>query len=289
MFWFVFAWGAAATVAAASDRCRRGSCPGCPTSGPGCRSTVTLDPATSRKARVQQRLDPAAHLRRGRSSLGLAAVGYVQAARLLMGPFMVIFLGMCAGDRCRRPRGSCVVPHGTCRCSACWLSAGLALLGAGLGSRAAGGAAERTRRAAAWQQLWRPTYPLVLPSTIAVMGGCVQAGAIDGPARPRRRAAEPARHGARRRPLFLGLRPGGSLPRRGATGTVLGAAIASWIGALLFWWQLRVELKKFNSAPAAAEAAQGVPATADGSPGPPATADGSRSLSAAADGRRPDP
>ena len=68
-----------------------------------------------------------------------------------------------------------------------------------------------------------------------------------------------------------------------------GAAIASWIGALLFWWQLRVELKKFNSAPAAAEAAQGVPATADASPGPPATADGSRSLSAAADGRRPGP
>ena len=282
VFWFVFAWGAAAAVGAAVGPWQARVMPRMPRTWDWVLQHRDLGPrylaeGTANSASTQLRNYGLGFL------LGLAAVGYVQAANTLMGPFMVIFLGMglvtlpeAARILRRSPRHLplfCVL-----------VSAGLALLGLvwgvvllvamprGLGNFMLG-------------SLWRPTYPLVLPSTIAIMGGCVQAGAFTG-----LHALGAARRSLRAMvlgsALFIVCGLGGAL-LGGVEGTVIGAAIASWIGALLFWWQLRVELKKFNSAPAAAEAAQGVPATADGSPGPPVTADGSRSLSAAADGRRP--
>ena len=78
--------------------------------------------------------------------LGLAAVGYVQAATTLMGPFMVIFFGMglvtlpeAARILRRSPR------HLPMFCLLRKRRPGSA--GAGVGNRAAGGAAERSRAA----------------------------------------------------------------------------------------------------------------------------------------------
>jgi O-antigen/teichoic acid export membrane protein len=172
--------------------------------------------------------------------LGLAAVGYVQAANTLMGPFMVIFFGMglvllpeAARILKRSPRRLPLF----CACA----SAGMALLGLawgvvllvalprGLGQLMLG-------------SLWRPTYPLVLPSTIAVIGGCVQAGAWTG-----LHALGTARRSLRVMVLSAALFVIFSLVGAvvgGALGTLWGAAISSWISALLFWWQLRKALRE---------------------------------------------
>ena len=89
--------------------------------------------------------------------------------------------------------------------------------------------------------LWRPVYPLVLPSTIAIMGGCVQAGAGTG-----LHALGAARRSVRAMilvsALFVVCGLVGAVAR-GAFGTMVGAAIASWIGAVLFWWQLHKALR----------------------------------------------
>jgi peptidoglycan biosynthesis protein MviN/MurJ (putative lipid II flippase) len=96
--------------------------------------------------------------------------------------------------------------------------------------------------------LWQPTYPLVLPSTIAIMGGCMQAGAGTG-----LHALGAARRSLRAMAVasalfvvcgLIGAAVGG------AVGTIYGAALASWAGAVLFWLQLRDALRDSRNAPA---------------------------------------
>jgi hypothetical protein len=170
--------------------------------------------------------------------LGLAAVGYIQAATTLMGPFRIIFLGM----------GLFMVPeavsllrrssrHMFLFCLA--VSSGLALLGLacgvvllvalprGLGQLILGG-------------IWRPAYPLVLPTTLWVMG----TGALSGPLVGLHALA------AARRSLHvtlvisaLGLACSlAGAKTAGAAGAVWGSAAASWIGVLLSWGHLRKAL-----------------------------------------------
>jgi peptidoglycan biosynthesis protein MviN/MurJ (putative lipid II flippase) len=89
--------------------------------------------------------------------------------------------------------------------------------------------------------LWKPTYPLVLPLTISVMGGAMQAGAGTG-----LHALGAARRSLRAMLLssavYVLCGVVGALTD-GAVGTIRGAAAAGWIGALLFWWELRAELR----------------------------------------------
>jgi hypothetical protein len=89
--------------------------------------------------------------------------------------------------------------------------------------------------------IWRPTYPLILPLTISVVGGCVSAGAGAG-----LHALGQAHRSMRAMIIMsslyvicalLGAASGGTV------GTMIGAAIAAWIGALLFWRELRVALR----------------------------------------------
>jgi peptidoglycan biosynthesis protein MviN/MurJ (putative lipid II flippase) len=96
--------------------------------------------------------------------------------------------------------------------------------------------------------LWQPTYPLVAPSTIGIMGGCVQAGAGTG-----LHALGSARRSLRAMVvvsvLFVGCGLLGTAAD-GAFGTMCGAAVASWIGALVFWLQLRRALRESDNVPA---------------------------------------
>ena len=96
VFWFVFAWGAAAAVAAAVGPLQARVVPRLS----GARGWVSqhrdlglryLAEGTSNSASTQLRTYGIGFV------LGLAAVGYVQAASTLMGPFMVIFFGMSPG------------------------------------------------------------------------------------------------------------------------------------------------------------------------------------------------
>ena len=170
--------------------------------------------------------------------LGLAAVGYIQAASTVMGPFRIMLLGMglfvvpeAVGVLRRSPR------HLLLFCLA--VSSGLALLGLvwgvvllvamprGLGHLMLG-------------SLWRPTYPLVLPTTLWVMGTGALSGALAG-----LHALAAARRSLRAALFVSALGLACSLAGAMAAGTVgamWGAAAASWVGVLVSWGQLRTAL-----------------------------------------------
>lgn len=174
--------------------------------------------------------------------LGLAAVGYVQAANTLMGPFMVVFYGM---GLVVLPEAARVLRTSPRRlpvfCVA--MSVGLALMGfiwglvllvalpRGLGELMLG-------------KIWRPTYSLVIPATIGIMGGCVSSGA--GTAL---HALGVARRSLRAMILssgtYVALGIAGALIA-GTVGSMWGTALAGWIGAVVFWSETRVALREYG-------------------------------------------
>jgi O-antigen/teichoic acid export membrane protein len=244
VFWLVLAWGAAATVAAAVGPLQAGVMPKVTGVSAWVRRHRDLGP----RYLVEGTLNSSQNQLRNYGvglMLGLAALGYVQAASTLMGPFMVIFFGMglvLLPEAARILRSS---PRHLALFCAC-ASGGLALLGLawgvvllvalprGLGHFMLG-------------SLWQPTYPLVMPSTIAIMGGCVQAGAGTG-----LHALGAARRSLRAMILVSAIFVACGLvgaAADGAFGTMCGAAVASWIGALLFWLQLRNALRESDNLP----------------------------------------
>jgi len=171
---------------------------------------------------------------------GLAAVGYVQAAGLLMGPFLVVFMGISAvtvPEAARIVRRSprylllycLLVGGGLSVLALAWGGALVFALPRGLGNLLLG-------------KLWEPTAHLVLPVTIGVMGACLTVGATAG-----LHALGAARRSLRAMVfaslLYLGCGLLGAL-QGGALGTTRGVALATWIGALLWWRQLRVAMRE---------------------------------------------
>jgi O-antigen/teichoic acid export membrane protein len=245
VFWLVLAWGAAAALAAAVGALQARVVPRVTGASAWVWRHRDLGPRYLAEGTLNSSQNQLRNYGVG-LILGLAALGYVQAANTLMGPFMVIFFGMglvLLPEAARILRNS---PRHLALFCAC-ASAGLALLGLawgvvllvamprGLGQFMLG-------------SLWRPTYLLVAPSTIAIMGGCVQAGAGTG-----LHALGAARRSLRAMVLVSALFVGCGLAgaaARGAFGTMCGAAVASWIGALLFWWQLRRALRESDRVPA---------------------------------------
>jgi O-antigen/teichoic acid export membrane protein len=256
VFWFVLAWGGAATVAAVMGPLQARTAPLLSGAwewmsrhrdlGPRYLAEGTANSASSQLRNYGVGL-----------VLGLATVGYVQAATTLMGPFMVIFFGMglvtlpeAARILRRSPRH---LPH------FCLLvSGGLAVLGLawgvvllvaiprGLGHLMLG-------------SLWIQTYPLVWPTTILVLGGCASAGAGTG-----LHALGSARRSLRAMVLGSALAVVLSIVGAvvgGAVGTMFGAAVASWIAALMFWIQFRTALREHNSTPTGTSRGQGDPAS----------------------------
>jgi O-antigen/teichoic acid export membrane protein len=238
VFWFVFAWGAAAAVAAVIGPLQARVLPKASGGWGWVSQHRDLGPRYLAEGTLNSSQNQLRNYGIG-FILGLGALGYIQAANTLMGPFMVIFFGMGlvllpeAARILRRSPGRLPL---FCACA----SGGLALLGLawgvvlllalprGLGHLMLG-------------SLWQPTYPLVLPSTIAIMGGCVQAGAGTG-----LHALGSARRSLRAMAVASALFVvcgliGAALG--GPTGTMYGAAVASWAGAVLFWFQLRHALR----------------------------------------------
>jgi O-antigen/teichoic acid export membrane protein len=245
VFLFVFAWGAAAAVAAAV--------------GPF--QARVIPRLTRVREWVSQHRDlgpryvasgltgnAAAQLRAYGVGimLGLAAVGYLQAVGTLMGPFMIIFYGIglvtvpeAARLLRRSPRRLplfCLVLSGSlAAASLAWGVVLLVALPRGVGSWLLG-------------PIWQPTYPLVLPQTLVIMGQGVMAGAATGL----------GALGAARRSLrgiavasialvvcsLLGAYKGG------ATGAVVGTAVAAWIAVPVLWWQLHAALRESSIVPA---------------------------------------
>src|SRR5208282_314190 len=177
VFWFVFAWGITGNIAAAV--------------GPW-QARVIPRPAGAWAWVSQHRDLGPRYLAEGVSQsaaaqiraysiglvLGLAALGSVQAAATLLGPMNILFLGMglvaipeAARVLRRSPRHLplfCLVITGGL--SVAGLGWGIFLLVAvprGFGNWLLG-------------PIWRSTYPLILPSTLCVIGQGVSAGAGTG-------------------------------------------------------------------------------------------------------------
>ena len=178
--------------------------------------------------------------------LGLAAVGYVQAAATLMGPITILFLGM---TLVAIPEAARVLQRAPRR-----LPLFCMLVSAGLSAAALGWGVflliAVPRGLGAWLlgSIWRPTYPLVLAQMLFVVGQGVAGGAGVG-----LHALGSARRSLRSAVLtsviFLVCALAGAF-WGGATGTVRGAAVAAWLGALLLWWQLRAALRESSQVPA---------------------------------------
>jgi O-antigen/teichoic acid export membrane protein len=242
VFWFMLAWGMSATVAALVGPLQARVMP----TFLGAREWLLehrdlglrfLAEGTATSAAQQLRSYGVGFV------LGLAAVGYVQAANTLMGPIMILLLGMglvttpeAARILHRSPRR--LIPF------CFFVSAGLMA-----GALAWGIVLETVlpRGVGQWLlgSIWRPTYPLTIPQTLFVLGNCFLTGAQAG-----LHALGAAKRSLRamliQSGIYLVLGILGAYVD-GATGAVLGTAISSWIGAVVWWWQLRAAMHQYNA------------------------------------------
>lgn len=241
VFWFLLAWGLSATVAALVGLVQAGIVPRPSLGLSWVYDHRDLGPrylleGTTNSASTQIRNYAVSIM------LGLAAVGYVQGASTLMGPFMVIFYGMglvTLPEAARALRRS--VRHFTAFCAmvsvglalmaTVWIAVLLVALPRGLGQEVLG-------------SLWRPTYPLVLPLGICIIGGCISTGAGAG-----LHALGTSKRSLRamfNMSVFyvictvIGARLGG------AVGTMDGAAVSGLFGGALYWWELLKAVRDYR-------------------------------------------
>jgi O-antigen/teichoic acid export membrane protein len=245
VFWFILAWGGSAAVAAAAGPFQAGVSP-------------TLKGAwtwLSRHRDLGTRYfaegttwSVVSQLRTYGIGLilGLAALGYVQAANTLMGPLTILWLGMsmvAIPEAARILRSSpqrlplfCLLLSGALTTAAlAWGVVVLVALPKGLGAAVLG-------------PVWRHTYPLVLLQALFVTAQIAGVGSFAG-----LHALGAARRSLRSMIIvsvaylvfsLVGAAMGG------AVGTMRGAAVAAWIGLLVSWWQFRAALRESDQVPA---------------------------------------
>jgi O-antigen/teichoic acid export membrane protein len=177
--------------------------------------------------------------------LGLAAVGYVAASSTLMGPFMVVLMGISlvtvpeAARILRRSPGHlrlfCLVTGLVLAVAAlAWGVALLIVMPLGFGQWLLG-------------DIWRPTYPLVLPVAIGIAAACMTVGASAG-----LRALGASRRSLRAQIVTSAMYVAFGLVGAyygGAVGTVEGTTVALWVGVLIWWWQLRAAMRESEQVP----------------------------------------
>jgi O-antigen/teichoic acid export membrane protein len=176
---------------------------------------------------------------------GLAAVGYVQAASTLMGPFMVVFMGMSlvtvpeAARVLRRaprrlPLFCLVVAVGLTLAALAWGAFLLIALPRGFGQWLLG-------------PIWRPAYPVVLPTTLGLAGATCIAGASAG-LRAMGASKRSLRTQVTASVAYVAAALVGAF-EGGAVGAVWGSSMAIWAGAILWWWQLHRALRESDLVP----------------------------------------
>jgi O-antigen/teichoic acid export membrane protein len=245
VFWFVFAWGAAATVAAAIGPLQARVVPGLSRAAGWLWRQRDLGPrylaeGTSNSGAVQVRTYGLGFI------LGLAPLGYLLAANTLMGPLQILIYGMglvALPEAARILRRS--PQHMPVFCG--MLSAGLVLLGFVWGIALL---VALPRGLGNWllPLLWRPTYPLVWPTTLYFTGWCASVGAGTW-----LHALAAARRSLRAAVVNSACLLIFSLVAAAATGTrgsIYGAAIGTWLGAFYCWWQVRGAVREYGQGPA---------------------------------------
>jgi O-antigen/teichoic acid export membrane protein len=252
VLWFVLAWGLAAAVAACVGPLQARTVPRLSSAWTWVSATRDLGP---RYLAENAANSASGQLRSYGVGIiaGLAAVGYLQAGLLLLGPFMVVLMGIslvtvpeAARVLRRSPRHlelyCLVVGAALAGMALAWGACLLVALPRGLGSLLLGG-------------LWKPAYQLVIPLTLTIMGAGFQVGAAAG-----LHALGAARRSLRAMIISSVIALGLSLVGAflgGAVGTTLdaavwttrGAAVAAWIGALLWWRYLRAGMRESGKVP----------------------------------------
>jgi O-antigen/teichoic acid export membrane protein len=176
--------------------------------------------------------------------LGLAAVGYVQGARTLMGPFTVVFFGM---GLVAQPEATRALRHSTRHVAAFCGGLGIALgLLAGLWGLILLIAMPRGLGHFLLGSFWQQTYPLVLPMTLSMVAAGFVAGALAG-LHSVGAAKRSLRAMAVGSVLAVALSLGGAV-LDGTLGSVNGLALAGWLGAGIYWWELRAGLRDHAAA-----------------------------------------
>ncbi len=244
VFWYVFAWGAAAGMGAAGGLLQTRVLP----KVSGAREWLSRQRDLGFRYLVEGTSYSAAGLLRNYGIgliLGLTALGYIQAANTLMGPFQVILYGMALAAL---PEAIRILERSTRQmmlfCVFCSVGLTLVALAWGITLLVA-----LPRGLGQWLlgPIWRPTYELVLPMTLFMMGGCVSAGAATY-----MRALGAARRSVRAAiftsiSFLVGSLVGAA--EGGAVGAVLGAAAASFLGSFVYWLQLRATLRETHGIP----------------------------------------
>jgi O-antigen/teichoic acid export membrane protein len=244
VFWFILAWGAGAFAGAVLGVVQARVMP----SLGGAQSWLAQHRDLGPRYLVENAGGNASDTVRsyGTSAiLGVAALGYINAANVLMGPFKIIYFGISMitiPEAARTLRRSpqrlhlfCVaITGGLTLLALLWGVAIQIAMPLGLGHIMLG-------------NLWRPAYPLVLPTTLSIVAMCAGTGAGVG------------MHalGAARRSLRAALVTsvsivvfalGGAITL-GTLGAVWGTAIGSWLGIVLCWWYFRQALRESGTVP----------------------------------------
>jgi O-antigen/teichoic acid export membrane protein len=234
VFWFILAWGLTACIAAAIGPLQARVVPKLPRIWDWLSQHRDLGlryfaEGTANSVANQLRVYGLGLL------LGLAAVGYVQAVNTLSGPITILWLGMSLTSI---PEGARVLRRSPRQlpvfCVAA--SAGMALAGLAWGLVLLF-ALPRGLGSAALGPIWRTTYPLILPQTVYLVGLGATFGAGVG-----QHVLGAAKRSLRAMVIGSVLYMVGSLlgaVAAGAKGSVIGAAAAMWLAAVISWWQLR--------------------------------------------------
>jgi len=238
VFWFVLAWGATANIAAAVGPLQAGLLPRwdgaikwlSKTRDLGIRYLIE-NAATSSSNQI--RLYAVGFI------ISLTAVGYIQEGTLMMGPFSVIFMGV---SLVTVPEGARALRKSTrhlwryCILVAIALTMAAFLWGVVLEAALPRGLGTLLLHRGKWEA----AYDIVPWMVMSMMGATVIAGATAG-----LRALGAARRSMRVNLMsaatYIGLGIIGAAVH-GTYGSVEGTAFATWIGAALWWRQLRIAL-----------------------------------------------
>lgn len=176
---------------------------------------------------------------------GLAAVGTVRGAELLMGPFLAVLMGL---NMVAVPEAARVLRRSAHRLPRFCLFLGsaqaVAALAWGLGLLFV---LPDEAGAALLGSVWQPASALILPATISVMNASISTSALAG-----LRSLGAARRSLRAQLLGSAAYATGGIAGAavgGALGSAWGVAAATLLGAAVSWWQLRAGLGEFRDEP----------------------------------------
>ena len=244
VFWVVFVWGATACIAAAVGPIQARVLPQLVRTWAWLHVHRDLGPRYLAEGTIS---NSAYQIRAFATSgmLGLVALGCLQASVTIFGPINILFLAMglvTIPEAARVLRNSPSRAVLFCIAVSTVMSAIAAVWGItlligfplGLGRLMLG-------------PIWRPTYPLVLPSLISALGGTAATGTggVLHALGASRKTLRLAIFGT----LTLVILSFAGAALLGAAGVVWGTALAVWIATGLCWWQLRVAIREANLPP----------------------------------------